>query len=489
MNLYEQIRRRTGGNIYIGVTGPVRTGKSTLVKRLMEELVIPNIEDEYRRERAKDELPQSGSGKTIMTAEPKFVPEQAVQIRPDEHTLLSVRLIDSVGYMIPGALGATEDGKERLVTTPWFEHEIPLSEAAELGTQKVMADHCTVGLVVTTDGSVTDIPREDYQAAEQRAISDMQKTGKPFLVLLNSAAPDAPETVKLADEIGAACGAHCVPISAAALDRAGITRLLQMLLGEFGCCVLRFRFPGWFDALSPSHPLRQRLYAAVRAASEQTRRICDAQALAAALGAEEAVQDCRVEQIDLGAGTVSFSVRMPDSLFYRILSERSGVPMDSDAALLRSLGDYRRLRSAYERLSDALEQVERSGYGLVLPQREELALQRPELLKKGGAWGVRIQASAPAIHLLSTQVSAELSPMVGDEAQSRELVERLRADYEADRDALWDSRLFGKTIYELVSESLTGKLERMGGDTRLKFRNALGRIVNEGANGLICLIL
>lgn len=489
MNLYEDMQRRTGGNVYVGVTGPVRVGKSTLVKRMMEELVIPNIGDEYVRERARDELPQCGSGKTIMTAEPKFVPEEAVEISPDGQTRLSIRLIDSVGYMIPGAIGATEDGVPRMVTTPWFDHEIPMTDAAELGTKKVMEDHCTVGLVVTTDGTVTDIPRDDYAAAEERAIRDMQATGKPFLVLLNTTDPDGADTKALVAQIEAASGATVLAADLLTLTKSDIARILTELLGQFPPHCLEFSFPSWFDVLEQEHPCKREIFQAIRDNASEVVRVCQSDRLSVGLEALDSVSRCTVSEIDLGVGTVRYAVTLPEELFYGILSQRSGVRMENDGDLLRALSRYAQIREEHERLRSALEQVESTGYGIVMPERSELKLQQPELIKKGGAWGVRLQASAPSIHLLRADLAAELSPIVGGEDQARELVQRLMAAEEAEDDSVWESNLFGKTLYELVNEGMNVKMTGLPEDARMKLRRALERIVNEGANGLICLVL
>ena len=489
MKLYEDIRRRTGGNIYVGVTGPVRVGKSTFVKRMMEELVLPNIADEYRRERAMDELPQCGSGKTIMTAEPKFVPEEAVEISPDGKTKLSVRLIDSVGYMVPGALGATENGEPRMVTTPWFDREIPLAEAAELGTKKVMENHCTVGLVLTTDGSVTDIPRADYAQAEERAIRDMQATGKPFLVLMNAEDPDSESAQTLADQLRDRFGVRCRTVNALRMGKPEIQQILEDLLGEFSAEELRFFFPAWFDALEPKHPLRQSVYAVIAEAAAGVRKLSQAELPARMLRELESVEDCAVSRVDYGQGSVAYRVRMPDSLFYEILSERSGVTMRSSGDLLAVLSRCRAIRGEYERLQSAIDQVRTTGYGIVMPAREEVEMQTPELIRKGSACGVRLRATAPSIHMLRADISAELSPMVGDEKQTGDLVQSLIESYENNRDGFWESNIFGKTLYDLVGEGLNAKLARLPEESRQKLRGALTRIVNEGASGLICLVL
>ena len=489
MTIYEDMAARTGGNVYIGVTGPVRSGKSTFVKRMMEELVIPNISDEYRAERARDELPQCGSGRTIMTAEPKFVPEEAVVISPDSRTKLSVRLIDSVGYMIPGAIGATENGAPRMVTTPWFDREIPMTEAAEIGTRKVMENHCTVGIVVTTDGSISDIPRKEYLDAEQRAVRDMADTGKPFLVLLNTAIPESQEAQDLARWISEQYGCACRSADCQTMTKTEIGDLLRVLLEEFPVEEFRFYFPSWFDALEPEHPVKRTLYAAAAEGAKSVKKLSQAEQMTGALNALDEVTEGSVTQIDLGSGSLSFRIRLREGLFYEILSQRCGVPLKGDGDLLRVLSRYRGVKQRFDRLQSALEQVQSTGYGIVMPARDEVELQIPEMIRKGGTCGIRLRASAPSIHMLRADVYAEVSPMVGDEKQTGELVKSLVDAYEGDEDRLWESNIFGKTLYDLVNESLSDKLSALPETSRIKVKNALTRIVNEGAKGLICIVL
>ena len=488
-HIYEDIARRTGGSIYIGVTGPVRVGKSTFVKRVMETTVIPGIEDVYRRERAKDELPQCGSGKTIMTAEPKFVPEEAVEISPDGTAKLSVRLIDSVGYLVPGAMGATEDGRDRMVTTPWFDHEIPLAEAAERGTKKVMEEHCTVGVVVTTDGSVTELDASAYKEAEHRAITDMQATGKPFLVLLNTASPDAEAAQTQAKALAAQYGVRCLPVNCLTLDAAQVGEILKALLFEFDVTELRFYLPGWFDALEAAHPLKATLYDALRATAEHISKIAEAEPALRGIVERSEACGCTVCAVDLGCGTVDCRLELPQDLFYTILSEHAGTEVADDRALLQTLSELSAAKQAYAQVEDALEQARATGYGVVLPRAEDTTLETPELVKRGGSYGVKLKASAPSIHMLRTDIRTEISPMVGDEQQSRELVDFLCGEYEGDREKLWQSNIFGKSVYAMISDGLSGKLTRMPDDVRRKLQGALERIVNEGANGLICLLL
>ncbi len=488
-NLYGDIARRTGGNIYIGVVGPVRTGKSTFIKRLMEELVIPNIEDLYRRERAKDELPQSASGKTIMTAEPKFVPEEAVEISPDGTATLSVRLIDSVGYMVNGAIGAMEDGVPRMVTTPWFDYEIPMTEAAEIGTKKVMEEHCSIGIVITTDGSITDIPRTDYIAAEERAIRDMQATGKPFVVLVNSSNPTGSEARILRDYIGDTYGVSALCVDCLRLGEEEMKRILKELLYAFPLQQVCVFLPPWVRALEQGDPLKQAVYEALLRNAKDIGRIAEAQTVMERLKELEQIRDCRITAVDLAEGSISCEPEFREGIFYEILSEKTGFSIDNDGQLLSILTALAGMKKEFDKISAALEEVKATGYGIVMPGAEEMKLELPELVKKGGAYGVKLRASAPSIHMMRADIQTEVSPMVGNEQQSEELVKSLLGEYEGNREKLWESNIFGKSLYELVNEGLTTKLKRMPEDARYKIKDALAKIINEGANGLICLLL
>lgn len=485
-NIYAGLAARTGGNIYVGVVGPVRTGKSTLIKRIMEELVIPNIQDPYRAERARDELPQSGSGKTIMTSEPKFVPEEAVEISPDGTARLRVRMIDSVGYMVSGAVGAEEDGAPRMVTTPWYDYEIPLTDAAELGTKKVMEEHCSIGLVVTTDGTVTDIPRSDYLDAEDRAIRDMQATKKPFLVVINSRLPQGEAAKAVQEEIRTKYGIEAAIADCQALDKEGIARLLQALLYAFPMKQLRIFMPRWMDALEAEHPVKSALYEALIKQAEQILTLGQAEAALSAIRELEQVQDFTIRSIDLGTGTVDCSLGFPEKLFYEILSTRAGLAIQTDAQLLQLLTQLSQIKQEYDKISDALSSVKATGYGIVMPTAEEMQLEQPQVLRKNGAFGVKLKASAPSIHMIRVDIDTEISPMVGSEQQSQDLIAYLTGE---DPEKLWESNIFGKSVYELIREGLNAKVIRMPEDVRAKFRGSLSRIVNEGATGLICLIL
>ena len=484
--IYSDIAMRTGGNIYVGVVGPVRTGKSTLIKRIMEELVIPNIEDPYRRERARDELPQSGSGKTIMTSEPKFVPEEAVEISPDGTARLRVRMIDSVGYMVAGAVGAEEDGAPRMVTTPWFDYEIPMTDAAEMGTKKVMEEHCSIGLVVTTDGTVTDIPRSDYLEAEKRAITDMQATGKPYLVIINSRSPHGDAAKSVQEYLKSHYGVDAVIADCQALDSEGISELLKDLLYAFPMRELRIYMPRWMDALEPDQPVKAALYEALLQRSGEIATLGQAEATLSRLRELEQVLDFSIRSVDLATGTVSCALGFPEALFYEILSSRAGMPIENDAQLLSLLTELSKIKQEYDKISDALSSVKATGYGVVMPTAEEMKLESPELLRKNGSFGVKLKAGAPSIHMIRVDIDTEINPMVGDEKQSQDLISYLSGE---DAEKLWESNIFGKSVYELIREGLNSKLLRMPEDVRGKFRGTLTRVVNEGATGLICLIL
>lgn len=488
-SIYEEIGKRTDGNIYLAVVGPVRTGKSTFAKRFMEQLVIPSIENVYHRERARDELPQSGSGKTITTSEPKFIPEQAVEISPDGEARLRVRLIDSVGYMVSGAVGAEEDGQPRMVTTPWYDHEIPMTQAAELGTRKVMEDHCTIGVVVTTDGSITDIPRDDYLEPEARSVGDMKQTGKPFLVLLNSRYPDAAETKLLAQQLEQQYGVSVLPVNCLTMEQEDILEILQQLLYAFPVEQLNFYLPGWVGALPEDHPIKQALYPQLLSMAQRTEHLRDARAVFAELPDNVSFSGMDITGLSPGTGIVEIRLTFPEAMFYQVLSQETGVEIRDDAELMEHLRQLGEIKREYDRVSGALEQVRATGYGIVMPTTEEMHLEVPEILRKNGSYGVKLKASAPSIHMLRADITTVLTPMVGDEKQSEDLVNYLLSEYEGNTEKLWESNIFGKSLFELVSEGLNSKLSRMPDEARTKLRQTISRIINEGSGGLICIIL
>ena len=488
-SIYLDMAARTGGSIYIGVVGPVRTGKSTFIKRFMETQVLPHIDNAYRRDRAQDELPQSGSGRTIMTAEPKFVPEEAVCIRLEDDVTFSVRLIDCVGYMVPGAMGQFEDLSPRMVMTPWYDHEIPMTEAAEIGTRKVITDHSTVGIVITTDGTITDIPREDYLEAEERVIRELQEIGKPFLVLLNSADPRGSRAASIAAEIGEKFGVSCLPVNCLALEEQELRSLLQGLLYEFPLQELDVFLPPWVDALPGEHPIKSDLYQRIAAGTAGLHCIRQLAPYLASLQNTENVESAGVDAMDLGQGVAQASIRLPRGLFYTTLSQRSGLSVSDDGDLMELLTELAEVRKAYDKVAPALIAARETGYGIVLPTVEELELEDPEIVRQGGRYGIRMRASAPSIHMIRADVSTTVSPIVGNEKQSEEMVNYLLRQFEGDTGKIWESNIFGRSFNEIAGEDLQAKLKRMPPDAQAKLREALERIINEGGGGLICIIL
>lgn len=487
--IYEDIACRTGGDIYIGVVGPVRTGKSTFIKRFMETMVIPNIDNVYRRERARDELPQSGSGRTIMTAEPKFVPEEAVELQMEDGATFSVRLIDSVGYLVPGAVGQMEEDLPRMVTTPWFDYEIPMSEAAEVGTRKVISEHSTIGIVVTTDGSISEIPREDYLEAEERVIRELQDLGKPFLVLLNSKHPGDTHTQAMASDIASRYGVTCLPIDCQSLSQEDITQIIQGVLYEFPIKELELFLPSWVDALPHGHPIKDALYTAIRESSSQLHRLRQVRTVIDQMGQCDSIDRTDIRAIQLGTGVAKVELSVPRSLFYQTLSEQSGLEVKDDGDLLQMLTMLSGIKTEYDKVSQALRNVRENGYGIVVPSIDELQLEEPEIVKQGGRYGVKLKASAPSIHMIRADIQTMLSPIVGSEKQSEEMIHYLLQEFEGDIKKIWQSNMFGKSFHELVNEDLQGKLMRMPEDVRVKLRETLERIINEGTGGLICIIL
>ena len=488
-SVFEQIAARTDGGVYLGVVGPVRTGKSTFVKRFMEQLVLPNIDNIYQKERARDELPQSGSGRTIMTSEPKFVPEDAVQILPDGKTKLSVRLIDTVGYLIPGASGAEEDGTVRMVTTPWFDEQIPMERAAELGTRKVMEEHAVVGIVVTTDGTITDISREDYIEAEEKAIRDMIAAEKPFVVIVNSAQPEAEAAQSICRQLSDAYGIRCRAMNCLTMQQQEICALLTELMYEFPLREIRFFLPGWVNALPYDNHLKASLYAAMRELASDAVKLSDVESSLAKISDLEQVEQFRVTSVDLAEGSANCELVFPESLFYEILSTETGVRVEDDADLMQTLEELAKAKREYDRIAPALEQVKATGYGIMMPDQSDLHLAEPQIVKKNGNYAVKLKASAPSIHLMRADIETEISPMVGGEQESAQLISFLLTEYEEDRQKLWESNIFGKSLFELVNEGLNTKITRMPDDARMKMTKALTRMINENTGGMICIIL
>lgn len=488
-SIYSDIAGRTGGNIYLGVVGPVRSGKSTFITRVMNTLVIPNIADDFQRERANDELPQSSAGKTIMTTEPKFVPEKAVSVVLDGGVKMNVRLIDCVGYVVPSAIGYIENEAPRMVMTPWFDEEIPFNMAAEVGTRKVITEHSTIGIVVTTDGSVTDIPREEYAAAEERIIGELTDIKKPFAVLLNCGDPSSPQSLQLAAELQEKYSAPVMAVNCLDIGEDEIKQLLEKVLLQFPVNEIKIKMPRWINALEKEHWLKKALMDSIKTSAAEVSGISDIKACAEKIGACEYVLHAHADEIDLGTGTGEIDIELKSELFYRILGEATGLSLQSESDLMPCMIELAQIKSKYERVRGALEEVEATGYGIVLPTMDELRLDEPKIVKQGGKYGVRLRASAPSIHMMSADITTEINPIVGSEKQSEELIAYLLTDFEENPKKIWESNIFGKSLHELVNEGLHNKLYRMPTDARMKLQETIQRIINEGCGGLICIIL
>ncbi|MBR5093761.1 MAG: stage IV sporulation protein A [Oscillospiraceae bacterium] len=487
--IYQELALRTGGACILGVVGPVRTGKSTFIKRFMEQMVIPGIEDAYVRQRARDELPQSGSGRSIMTSEPKFIPEDAVQLSLGEGSSLSVRLVDCVGYMVEGASGQTEDGHERMVTTPWAETELPMTVAAEQGTQIVIRDHATLGIVVTTDGTICDLPRDAYTAPEGRVIRELQEIGKPFVVLLNSTEPEGERAQTIAAQIREAYDVSVLPVDLLTLDTRAFCEILRDALQEFPFRELKIALPDWVEALENDDPLKKGLFEMLRDAAKDMTRQRDRKKLAERLAAWEERPTLRLIQDELGKGSSLIALDLPRERYFRVLSEKTGIPIGGDRDLMSVLRELSLVRGDYEQIREALEQVRSTGYGVVLPCRDALHLEEPKIVQKGGRYSVQLRASAPVIHMLMTEVETEVNPAISGGAASEEIMGFLLQGFEGDLDALWGSKIFGDPLEELAEKDLNAKLQALPDSAKRKLREALQRLINENGSGLICILL
>ena len=487
--IYSDIARRTDGNIYLGIVGPVRSGKSTFITRLMNTLVIPNIADDFQRERANDELPQSSAGKTIMTTEPKFVPEKAVNIILDGGVKMNVRLIDCVGYIVPSAIGYIENEAPRMVMTPWFDEEIPFNMAAEVGTRKVITEHSTIGIVVTTDGSITDIPRSEYQEAEERIVNELKEINKPFVVLLNCQEPGSAESQRLAAEMEEKYSAPVMAVNCLDISEEQIGELLGKVLLQFPVSEIKVRIPKWVNALDKEHWLRKELLGSIKSAAAEVTGISDIRKCAEAVSSCEYISRAEAQDIDLGTGSGVIDITLQPKLFYQILGETTGLELHDEGDLMPCMIELAQIKNKYERVRGALEEVEATGYGIVLPTMDELTLEEPKIIKQGGKYGVRLKASAPSIHMMSADITTEINPIVGSEKQSEELIAYLLTDFEENPKKIWESNIFGKSLHELVNEGLHNKLYRMPADARMKLQETIQRIINDGCGGLICIIL
>lgn len=488
-SIYQDIAARTGGDIYIGVVGPVRTGKSTFIKRFMESMVLPNMEDAHGKERATDELPQSAAGRTIMTTEPKFIPENAAEIALAPNAKMKVRMIDCVGYIVPSALGYIEGETPRMVKTPWFDNEIPFNMAAEIGTQKVINEHSTIGLVVTTDGSISDIPREEYAQAEKRVIAELQSLRKPFVMLLNCKTPSSAESLSLAQSLSAEYSVPVMPVNCLELSQAEIGDILSRVLFEFPIKEIKVDMAGWITSLAKDHWLRSDIFGRISSLAENLGRMRDVESFAKAVAEHQHICACTVSETDLSKGSAKLTVTLESGLFFKILEEETGVSVRNEPELMQRMKELSAAQSGYKRIRDALDEVEATGYGIVLPDVDDLTLEEPEIVKQGGRYGVRLKASAPSLHIMRADIQTEVAPIVGSESQSEELIKYLLKEFEENPSMIWQSNIFGTSLHKLVNEGLHNKLYRMPGDARLKLRETLERVINEGCSGLICIIL
>lgn len=489
MNIYNDISARTQGDIYIGVVGPVRTGKSTFIKKFMESLVIPNISGEFQKERARDELPQSAAGRTIMTTEPKFIPEDAIELSMEDNIHFRVRLIDCVGYIVPSAVGYIEDEQPRMVRTPWFDEEVPFNMAAEIGTQKVIKEHSTIGLVITTDGSISQIPREEYAEAEERVINELKEINKPFVVALNCVEPESEEALSLAKSLSEKYNVPVLPINCLELDTAQISDLLEKALYEFPAKRIELNFPSWIKSLDENDEFKSNMFAFIGESAKSITNIRSVKSFVQSLSEYKEIEATAISDSDLSVGKISISVRINSRYYYTVLSSKCGCEIKNEKDLMSVVSELSKIKTKFDKFNSALGEVERTGYGIVMPDIDELTLEEPEIVKQGGRYGVKLKAQAPSIHMIRCNTRTEVAPIVGSESQSQELVMYLLREFQENPAKIWETDLFGKSLHELVNEGLRGKLERMPDEARDKFRETIERVINEGCSGLICIIL
>lgn len=488
-DIYKDIAERTDGDIYAGVVGPVRTGKSTFIKRFMELLVIPNIENKYKKERAKDELPLSGTGKTIMTTEPKFVPNEAAELTIKENVTFKVRMVDCVGYLVKGALGHVENDIPRMVSTPWHEKDIPFEEAAEIGTRKVITDHSTIGIVVTTDGSITDIDRSNYIKAEERVIFELKELEKPFVIILNTKHPNLDSTIALRESLEEKYGVSVVIVDCLNMSMQDVEKVFEKLLFEFPVREIMINLPGWIEGLSRNHWIKSNILEYLKEAVQTLQKLNEVNDSLKCLNELEIIKDINVKEIQLGEGVVNVELIVDDGLFYNVLKELTGYEIEGDYQILGLIDKLAQTKKEYDKIEKALVQANEMGYGLVSPSLDEMELDEPEIYRQGNRFGVKLKAKAPSLHLLRCDITTEVSPLIGTEKQSEELVKYFLNEFEGDPSKIWQSNLFGKSLYDLVNEQLQGKLNTMPSEARNKMRKALERIINDGSGGLICIII
>ncbi len=488
-DIFRHIAERTGGDVYIGVVGPVRTGKSTFISRFMDLVVLPNMKDAYEKERTRDELPQSGAGKTIMTTEPKFVPGEAVEISLAEKARAAVRMVDCVGYTVPGALGYEEANFPRMVRTPWFEEEVSFQKAAEIGTQKVIQEHSTIGLVVTTDGSITEIKREDYVDAERRVIAELKELGKPFIVVLNSTHPESDDTRGLGETLAAAYDVPVIPVDCLRMSSDDIMGVLGGVLSEFPVREISVRLPDWVAELDEAHPVRSGFAAGVRQAVDSVDKVRDVQGAVQTLGLTKNAQSAQVTLLDLGTGRVLIELTAPRALFYTVISEMIGAEVERDSDVMRMMRGLTHAKREYDKVAGALDQVRSKGYGIVMPFLEEISFEEPDIIRQGSRCGVRLKATASSIHMIRADIKTEVTPLVGTEKQSEEFARRMAEEFAEDPSRIWKTEFLGTPMQDLIKEGIEAKLAHMPVHAQQKLQETLEKIVNEGSGGLICIIL
>lgn len=486
-DVYKDIQARTNGEIYLGVVGPVRTGKSTFIKRFMDLLVLPKMEDEHDRERTRDELPQSASGKTIMTTEPKFVPKEAAEIRLMDDVTVKIRLIDCVGYMVKGAAGHMENEEERQVKTPWFDYEIPFTKAASIGTQKVIHDHATIGIVITTDGTICDLKREDYLEAEDKTIRELQSIGKPFVVLVNSQKPYAQTAKEVTDRIKEKYGVTAMAINCEQLREEDIHRIMEQVLFEFPISEVEFYIPKWVEMLSREHKIKADLLLHIKDMMKGFSMIKDA-----VRGIERPdsiyIKEMKVDDVELDTGCVKVRIQVADNYYYEMLSELTGTSIEGEYELIRTMKEMAALRKEYESVKDAMESVKMKGYGVVSPRKEEIQLEEPVIIKQGNKYGVKIHSEAPSIHMIRANIETEIAPIVGSEQQANDLVNYIK-DASATEEGVWGTNIFGKSIEELVTDGMRNKIVAINDESQSKLQDTMQKIVNDSNGGMVCIII
>ncbi|PKM50738.1 MAG: stage IV sporulation protein A [Firmicutes bacterium HGW-Firmicutes-7] len=488
-DVYSDIKARTNGEIYIGVVGPVRTGKSTFIKRFMDLFVIPNIDNVHMKERAKDELPQSSAGKTIMTTEPKFIPQEAARISLGEDIEFDIRLIDCVGYMVDGASGHLEQDMPRMVKTPWFNHEIPFTEAAEIGTKKVINDHSTIGIVVTTDGSFGEIPGDHYVKAEEKTVAELKKIGKPFVLILNTIRPFSDVTSDLVNELEKKYGVTTIPCNCEQLRKEDVEKIFENVLFEFPVSSLNFNVPKWIEVLDNDHWLKESLIGTARDTIRNINTIRDIKKPAMLAFVNEYVDKINLDKISLSDGSASMDIKIKDDYYYNVLSDLIGSEVEGEYQFISLIKKLGKVKKKYEQVEKALADVSLHGYGIVSPHIEDLVLDEPEIVKQGNRFGVKLKASAPTIHMIKCDIETEVSPIVGTEKQSEDFMNYIMSEFENDPKTIWNSNIFGRSLHELVNDGLQNKIYRMPVDTQLKLQETLKKIMNEGNGGLICIII